>query len=101
MTPSNLFLCLLILIVKSAIQELSNFTVIEGENKTLTCNAGGFPVPSVSWIAVSTWSRSQGNIHELTNISRNDAGEYKCETSNVCGNDSMSLFLTAHCKCIL
>ena len=84
--------------MKSAIEELGNFTIIEGENKTLTCNVYGLPVPSVSWTAVTTGSRSQGNIRELTDISRNDAGEYKCEASNVCGNDGKSLFLTVHCK---
>ena len=92
-----LFVCLF-QSVKSAILDLANFTVLEGENKTLTCDVSGLPVPSVSWTAVSTRSRSPGNIRELTNISRNDAGEYKCETSNVCGNDSKSLFLTVHCK---
>ena len=84
--------------MKSDIWALGNFTVLEGENKTLTCNVSGLPVPSVSWTAVTTGSRSSGNIRELTNIRRNDAGEYKCETSNVCGNDSKSLFLTVHCK---
>ena len=98
MTPTNLFLCLFVLIVKSAIQELGNFTVLEGKNNTLTCKVSGLSVPSVSWTSVPTWSRSPGNIRELTNISRSDAGEYKCEASNVCGNDSKSLFLTVHCK---
>ena len=91
---SNLF----VLIVKSAIQELNNVTVIEGEDTTLICSVDGLPVPSVSWTAVPTWSRSQGNIRELTNINRNDPGEYKCEASNVCGNDTKSLFLTVYCK---
>ena len=98
MTASNVFFCVFVLIMKSAIQELGNLTVTEWENKTLTCNVDGLPVPSVSWTAVPTWSRSQGNIRELTNISRNDAGEYNFETSYVCGNESKSLFLTVHCK---
>ena len=34
----------------------------------------------------------------LTNISRYNAGEYKCEATNDCGNNSASTFLTVLCK---
>ena len=72
--------------------------MVEGENRNITCNVTGIPVPSISWTAVSTGSRSAGSIRELTTINRNDAGEYKCESCNVCGNDTKSTFLIVHCK---
>ena len=80
------------------IQALTNITVIEGENSTLTCHVSGTPMPSVSWTEVTTGYRTDGNIRVLVNVSRSDAGEYKCEASNFCGNDSKSTFVIVNCK---
>ena len=80
------------------IQALTNITVIEGENSTLTCHVTGTPMPSVSWTEVRTRDRTEGNIRVLVNVSRSDAGEYKCEASNFCGNDSKSTFMIVKCK---
>ena len=77
---------------------LSNITVVEGENSTLTCHVSGTPMPSVSWTEVRTGHRTEGKIQALVNVSRSDAGEYKCEASNFCGNDSKSTFLIVNCK---
>ena len=75
-----------------------NITLIEGDNGTLTCNVSGSPVPTVTWTEVSSHSQSSGVMRYLTNISRNNAGEYKCEATNDCGNSSASNFLTVLCK---
>ena len=83
------------------IQALINITVTEGENSTLACHVGGIPLPSVSWTEVRTGDRTQGNIRSLINVSRSDAGEYKCEASNFCGNDSKSTFVIVNCKWLL
>ena len=80
------------------IQALSNITVIEGENSTLTCHVTGTPMPSVSWTEVRTGDSTEGNIRALDNVSRSDAGEYKCEATNFCGNDSKSTFVIVNCK---
>ena len=82
----------------SVIQALINITVIEGENSTLACHVSGIPLPSVSWTEVRTGDRTEGNIGSLINVSRSDAGEYKCEASNFCGNDSKSTFVIVNCK---
>ena len=76
----------------------SNITVIEGENRNLTCDVAAIPVPSVTWTKVSHGSRTEGNTCELININRNDAGEYKCDASNLCRNDTKSTFLMVYCK---
>ena len=55
-------------------------------------------MPSVSWEDVKTGSRTEGDVRELINIHRSDAGEYKCEASNFCGMDIVSTFLIVHCK---
>ena len=80
------------------IQDLINITVIEGENSSLTCDVSGTPMPSVSWTEVRTSDRTEGNIRSLINVSRSDAGEYKCEASNFCGNDSKRTFVIVNCK---
>ena len=72
--------------------------MIEGENRTLTCNVSGSPKQTVTWTEVSSRSQSKGVVRYLTNISRNNAGEYKCEATNDCGNSSASTFLTVLCK---
>ena len=80
------------------IQALTNITVIEGENSSLTCHVSGTPMPSVSWTEVRTGDRTEGKILALVNVSKSDAGEYKCEASNFCGNDSKSTFVIVNCK---
>ena len=80
------------------IQALINITVIEGENSSLTCHVSGTPMPSVSWTEVRTGDRTDGEILVLVNVSKSDAGEYKCEASNFCGNDSKSTFVIVNCK---
>ena len=82
----------------SVIQALINITVIEGENSTLACHVSGTPMPSVSWTEVRTGDRTEGNVRSLINVSRSDAGEYKCEASNFCGNDFKSTFVIVNCK---
>ena len=89
---------LLFCAVPSKVYPLENITVMEGENRTLNCNVSGSPVLTVMWTEVSSSSQSNGSMLSLTNISRNDAGEYKCEATNDCGNSSASTFLTVLCK---
>ena len=52
---------------------------------TLMCNVSGFPSPMVSWMTPDS-QRVSGYKLEITNINRTQAGEYKCEASNECGN---------------
>ena len=52
----------------------------------------------VSWIKVD--SHVQFAVKDLvfTNISRSQAGEYRCEASNECGNASETATIEVHCK---
>ena len=84
--------------VPSKVYPSENITMIEGENRTLTCNVSGSPVLTVTWTEVSSHSQSNGIIRYLTNISRNNAGEYECKAINDCGNSSVRIFLTVLCK---
>ena len=59
--------------------------VTEGRNMALMCNVFGIPPPMVSWVTPES-QRVSGYRLEITNIHRSQAGEYKREASNECGN---------------
>ena len=83
----------------STIQPLLNETIItEGGNLNLSCYASGTPSPVVSWVRISTGQRFDGHVLQLTNINRNEAGDYRCEASNNCGNESTATEIIVKCK---
>ena len=57
-------------------------------------------MPSVSWVEVKTGNRSSENPLVFTSVSRKQAGEYICEATNPCGNDSKTVTLSVNCKYI-
>ena len=65
---------------------------------TMFCNTSGMPSPSVSWIKVGGGALTNRSELVLTNINRSEAGEYRCEASNLCGNDSESVSVDVLCK---
>ena len=65
---------------------------------TLICNVSGIPQPVVSWINVQSGEKFAGNVLEIENISRQKAGEYRCEASNPCGNATESATIDVQCK---
>ena len=52
---------------------------------TFMCNISGIPPPMVSWMTPDC-RRVSGYKLKVTKINRTQAGEYKCEASNECGN---------------
>ena len=81
------------------IHRLQNKTTTEGANLNLSCNTSGTPPPVVSWVRISTGQRFDGSVLELTNINRNQAGDYRCEASNDCGKGSSSATIHVQSKC--
>ena len=79
-------------------QPIQNVNVTEGENVTLLCDVSGIPPPMVSWIKVGGDISINGSKLVITNISRSQAGEYKCEASNLCGNTSETATVEVQCK---
>ena len=84
--------------VPSTIQPIQNMNITEGENLTLLCNTSGIPSPMVSWINVEGDKVTNKSELVLTNISRSQAGEYRCEASNQCGNASETATIEVQCK---
>ena len=84
-----------------------NATKIEGDNVTFTCNATGNPAPTFRWTrngsVLTTDSRisllSDGKHLTITNVTREDSGQYVCEaTNNVTTVPSDSATLNVQCK---
>ena len=64
----------------------------------MLCYASGIPPPMVSWIKVGGDMSTNRNELVFTNISRSQAGEYRCEASNECGNASETATIEVQCK---
>ena len=70
----------------------------EGDNVTLSCNADGNPIPTISWTINGSLTAIKGNSRisftknkqQLTirNVKRTDSGTYRCVASNKFGNAS-------------
>ena len=69
--------------------------VTEGDNVTLSCNASGNPVPTITWtrkgsVLTSSVPRISfgAEFRELTIriVNRTDRGEYRCVANNSFGN---------------
>ena len=81
----------------SSIQAIEDKTVTEGGSVTLSCHASGIPPPMVYWVKAGG-QRVNRSVLMLTDISRNEAGEYKCEASNECGNATETASIDVQCK---
>ena len=79
---------------------MQNERIIEGGNVTLSCQASGIPEPIVSWFKANG-QRIDASELVLRNISRSEAGEYRCEASNECGNASGTTTIDVQCKSTL
>ena len=63
---------------------------------TISCNAGGNPVPTISWTRdgnpINTTNHSSTSFSKdkkqltITDVSRIDSGEYRCVANNKFGN---------------
>ena len=86
--------------VPPSILPIDNETVIEGQNVTLSCNASGFPAPTVYWVKTSNGDRFNTTELVFTNISRSKAGEYTCVASNPCNTATELADVDVQCKLV-
>ena len=84
--------------VPSFIQPIDNETIIEGGNVTLTCSASGFPTPTVFWVKTINGQRTNETELVFTNISRDQAGKYRCEATNLCNTATALATVDVLCK---
>ena len=74
--------------------------VIEGGNVTLTCNASGFPPPTVYWVKTSNGVRFNTTALVFPNISMSEEGEYTCFASNPCNTATELADIVVQCKLV-
>ena len=84
-------------------QHPQNETKTEGDNVTFTCNATGNPAPTFRWTrngsVLTTGLSLDGKQLTITNVTREDSGQYVCEaTNNVRKVPSNSATLNVQCK---
>ena len=75
--------------------------VNEGNDVTLYCVATGNPVPSITWIRLSTGEVtivSNSNSLVFAAINRNESGLYQCIANNSIGNYLKNCTVDVHCK---
>ena len=80
-------------------KQAKNVITVEGTDIEVSCNVTGIPDPTVMWRNVKNGDLiSDGNLLNITNISRAQAGEYKCSANNTCGLDSAMVNIDVQCK---
>ena len=99
------------------VSSLDNTIVREGNTTTITCEAFGYPPPTVVWnridgilsdrVSVSdsvSVPTGYGNVTRvsvnltITNASREDTEAYTCSANNSIGSDSSNVTITVQCK---
>ena len=84
--------------------------ITAGQSFTLTCNATGYPVPSIEWTlngssyvirnsSETTINTTEGlssntSVLEVSNAMINDTGIYRCIATNVVNNDTQDANVT-------
>ena len=101
----------------ATVSPLNDTVIREGNTTTITCEAFGYPPPTVVWnkingilsdrVSVSdsvSVPTGYGNVTRvnvnltITNASREDTGVYTCSANNSIGSDSSNVSIIIHCK---
>ncbi|XP_020600922.1 igLON family member 5-like [Orbicella faveolata] len=82
----------------ATVKQAENKIAVEGTDVEVYCNVTGIPDPTVIWRNVKTCEIIEGNLLNITNITRAQTGEYKCTASNTCGVDSTMVNINVHYK---
>ena len=82
----------------ATVKQAENKIVEEGTDVEVYCNVTGNPDPTVIWRNVKTGEIIEGNLLNITDITRAKAGEYKCTATNTCRVESTILNIDVQCK---
>ena len=80
-------------------EQIQEVIVEEGRNVTKECNVtAGTPPRNYFWKNMKTGQVTEGKLLNISNIRRNESGEYRYTANNTCGNESTGMFIDVHCK---
>ena len=82
----------------ATVKQAENKIAVEGTDVEVYCNVTGNPDPTVIWRNVKTGEIIEGNLLNITKITRGQAGEYRCTANNTCGVDSTMTNIDVQCK---
>ena len=96
------------------------FNITEGSDRSITCTATGYPVPTVAWqnsdgsslssnrlvsgSSVNISSTGNGNVTSvsielmLIGTTRGDTGMYRCSAINSVGSTTRNINIIVQCK---
>ena len=81
-------------------------SLLEGKDLQLFCDASGMPPPNITWVRISPSGSESNVLHwgttwDFKNISRTEAGTYRCTASNGVGSSvSRVLQINVECECM-
>ena len=106
--------------VIATVDPLSNSVVKEGNTTIITCEALGYPPPTIVWSRTNGTSSDRVSVNDsvsvptgygnvtrvsvnltIINASREDTGMYTCFANNSVGSDTKSLNITVQCKLLI
>ena len=98
----------------------NNEIIQEGNTTTITCEAIGYPPPTVVWSRINETLSDRVSVSDsvsvptgygnetrvivnltITNAYRDDTGVYTCSANNSISNDSRSIDITVQCKLVI
>ena len=80
-------------------ERAKNEVVTEGGGVKLNCSVtAGIPNPTVFWTNIMTGEHFKVNPLDIINITKAQAGEYRCTANNTCGVDSAVVDIDVQCK---
>ena len=80
------------------VKQAENKITVEGADIKVYCNVTGILDPTVIWRNVNSGEISEGNLLNITNITKAQAVKYMCTANNTCGADSTMVNIDVQCK---
>ena len=76
---------------------VADLNATEGDQIMLTCQATGYPTPSIRWTYTGLLQPQHSN-NITVNVSRSNDGQVSCTARNLLGQDEKTAMINVFCK---